>query len=128
MIGKGKIKKQIYIFYPSLRIYLASVLSNIKKIYCYPLFKSKNLHLVNAAKEFTEKSLKIKNCPTETKFFINKVEIDNINKKFSMHDSQILDCDSRNLKKIEQKGISKNREDVVCVFFNYLFILYYLGR
>ena len=65
--------EQIYIFYPSLRIYLASVLSNIKKIYCYPLFKSKNLHLVNAAKEFTEKSLKIKNCPTETKFFINKV-------------------------------------------------------
>ena len=67
----------------------ASVLSNIKKIYCYPLFKSKNLHLVNAAKEFTEKSLKIKNCPTETKFFINKVEIDNINKKFGTNKFKI---------------------------------------
>jgi len=82
--------EQIYIFYPSLRIYLASVLSNIKKIYCYPLFKSKNLHLVNAAKEFTEKSLKIKNCPTETKFFINKVEIDNINKKFETNKFKII--------------------------------------
>jgi len=73
---------QIFIFYPSLRIYLASILSNIKKVYSYPIFKKKNLHLIEAAKKFTEKSLNIKNCPTETKFFIKKNKIEEINKNF----------------------------------------------
>ena len=64
---------QIFIFYPSIRIYFASVLSNIKKVFCYPLFKKNKLHLVDAAKKFTEKSLGINNCPTETDFlFIKK--------------------------------------------------------
>jgi len=38
----------------------------------YNIFKKKNLHLVHAAKKFTENFLKIKNCPTETNFYINK--------------------------------------------------------
>ena len=71
---------QIFIFYPSLRIYLASILSNIEKVFCYPLLKKNKLHLINAAKKFTEKSLDINNCPTETNFFINKNKIKNINK------------------------------------------------
>ena len=66
---------QIFIYYPSLRIYLASILSNIKEVYSYPIFRKKNLHLINAAKIFTEKSLGISNCPTETKFFIKKNKI-----------------------------------------------------
>ena len=53
---------QIFIFYPSARVYLASVLSNIEKIFCYPLLKKNKLHLVDAAKKFTEKSLGITNC------------------------------------------------------------------
>ena len=73
---------QIFIFYPSLRIYLASVLSNIKKVYSYPIFKKKNLHLVIAAKKFTEKSLEINNCPTEASFFIKRDKIENLNKNF----------------------------------------------
>ena len=73
---------QIFIFYPSLRIYLASIFSNIKKVYCYPIFQKKNLHLVKAAQKFTEKCLKIENCPTETKFFIEKNKIDLIKKNF----------------------------------------------
>ena len=78
---------QIFIFYPSLRIYLASVLSNIKKVFCYPLLKKNKLHLVDAAKKFTEKSLGITNCSTETNFFIKENKIQNIkknldNKKF----------------------------------------------
>ena len=78
---------QIFIFYPSTRIYLASVLSNIEKIFCYPLFRKKKLHLVDAAKKFTEKSLKITNCSTETNFFIKENRMQNIrnnldNKKF----------------------------------------------
>ena len=78
---------QIFIFYPSARIYLASFLSNIKKIFCYPLLKKDRLNLVNAAKKFTEESLGIANCSTETSFFIKENKIQNIrnnldNKKF----------------------------------------------
>ena len=73
---------QIFIFYPSLRIYLASFFSNIEKVYCYSVFQKKNLHLVDAAKEFTQKNIKITNCPTETKFFIKSSQINTINKNF----------------------------------------------
>ena len=73
---------QIFIFYPSLRIYLASILSNIKNVFCYPIFKKEKLHLVEAAKSFTEKSLGIDNCPTETQFFIKENKIEEINKDF----------------------------------------------
>ncbi|MDA8846335.1 lipopolysaccharide heptosyltransferase family protein [Candidatus Pelagibacter sp.] len=80
---------QIFIFYPSIRIYFASVLSNIKKVFCYPLLKKKRLHLVDAAKKFTEKSLGITNCSTEANFFIKENKIQNIkknldNKKFKI--------------------------------------------
>ena len=73
---------QIFIFYPSLRIYLASIFSNIKKVYSYPIFKKKKLHLIEAAKKFTEKSLGINNCPTETNFFIKKDKVEKINENF----------------------------------------------
>ena len=62
----------LYIFYPSLRYFLAGKIAGIKNIYHYPLFKKKNLHLVKAAKIFTEKILNIKDCPTETKIFIKE--------------------------------------------------------
>ena len=71
---------QIFIFYPSIRIYFASVLSNIKKVFCYPLLKKNKLHLVEAAKKFTEKSLGITNCSTEANFFIKEDKIQNIKK------------------------------------------------
>ena len=74
--------EQIFIFYPGLRIYLASIFSNIKKVYSYPIFKKKNLHLIEAAKKFTEKTLKINNCPTETNFYIRKDKIEKFNKNF----------------------------------------------
>jgi len=73
---------QLFIFYPSLRIYLASIFSNIKIVYSYPIFEKKNLHLIKAAKKFTEKSLGINHCPTETKFFIKKDKIEKINNNF----------------------------------------------
>jgi len=63
--------ENIFIFYPSVRHYISSKIAGIKNIYHYPLFKKKNLHLVQAAKNFTEKSLNIKNCPTETNFKID---------------------------------------------------------
>ena len=71
----------IFIFYPSIRFFLASKIAKIKNVKSYPLFKKKNLHLVNAAKKFTEKVLNIKNCPTESKIFIDKIERENALKK-----------------------------------------------
>ena len=67
--------ENIFIFYPSVRHYLACKVAGIKNIYHYPLFKKKNLHLVNAAKTFTEKSLNIKNCPTETQILLDSEKI-----------------------------------------------------
>jgi len=54
----------------------------------------------------------------------NRIPIPNstsdIKKKISRHDSQILDCDPRNLKKI-QSGIRKNSDNViVCLFYNFI--------
>tara|TARA_B110000003_G_C16607648_1_gene518164 strand:- start:585 stop:1523 length:939 start_codon:yes stop_codon:yes gene_type:complete len=64
----------IYIFYPSLRYFISSKIAGIKNIYCYPLFNKKNLHLVHAAKRFTEKNLNIQNCPTETNLYIDPLK------------------------------------------------------
>ena len=81
---------QIFIFYPSLRIYLASIFSNIKKVYSYPIFRKRKLHLIKAAKKFTEKSLGIDNCPTETNFFIKKNKIEKINQNFDNEKFKIV--------------------------------------
>ena len=60
-----------FIFYPSLRFFIAAKFAGIKNIFTYPLLKKKNLHLVKAAKQFIEKNLNIENCPTETSLFID---------------------------------------------------------
>ena len=70
-LSKQKIDN-IFIFYPSIRFFLASKIAKIKNIKCYPFFRKKNLHLVKTAKKFTEKVLNIKNCPTETQIFLDK--------------------------------------------------------
>ena len=72
---------QVFIYYPSLRIYLAAKLAGIKKIFHYP-FNKKKLHLVTAAKEFTCKALNINNCPTETKIYIDQEKLNKTKKYF----------------------------------------------
>tara|TARA_B100000945_G_scaffold167131_1_gene133968 strand:+ start:716 stop:1657 length:942 start_codon:yes stop_codon:yes gene_type:complete len=81
---------KLYIFYPSVRTYLAAKLGGIKEVYSYSFLKKKKLHLVKAAKEFTEKYLKISNCPTETNLFI-----------------------SESKKKIAEKDINKNIYNII---------------
>ena len=76
----GKVLKKfnfdnLLIFYPSLRIYFAAKIAGIKNVKIYNIFKKKNLHLVQAAKEFTENFLEIKDCPTETNFYLDKKNI-----------------------------------------------------
>ena len=75
--------ENLFIYYPSFRYVLAGKIAGIKNIYHYPIFKKKNLHLVEAAKTFTEIKLNIKNCPTESKIIQNKKieKLNNINNK-----------------------------------------------
>ena len=83
----SKLKKlkldQIYIFYPSPRLFIAGKIAGIKKVFCYPFFKKKKLHLVDAAKKFTCEKLKINNCDTETNFQISKKKIYQAKKFFN---------------------------------------------
>tara|TARA_B100001173_G_scaffold4870_1_gene4320 strand:- start:2709 stop:3647 length:939 start_codon:yes stop_codon:yes gene_type:complete len=80
----------LLIFYPSIRIYISAKIARIKNISIYNIFKKKNLHLVYAAKNLTEKFLSIKNCPTKTKFFIKQEKLDDINKKINNNKFKIV--------------------------------------
>ena len=64
----------IFIFYPSIRYFFSSKIAGIKNIKSYSVFKKKNLHLVDAAKKFTETCLNIQNCPTETSLYIDPIK------------------------------------------------------
>ena len=70
--------ENLLIFYPSLRVYLAAKITGIRNVYSYKFYEKKNLHLIKAAKLFTEKTLNIKNSPTETKFYIKKERLEKI--------------------------------------------------
>ena len=71
----------IFIFYPSFRYIFSCKIAGIKEIKSYSVFKKRNLHLVNAAKKFTEKSLNIQNCPTETSLYIDPIKKVNLRNK-----------------------------------------------
>ena len=80
----------IFIFYPSIRFFVASKIAKIKNIKCYPFFSKKNLHLPSAAKKFTEEVLNIENCPTETRIFIDKIEQDIVSKKIKNNKKNVI--------------------------------------
>jgi len=80
----------IFIFYPSARLYFAAKLAGIKKVYCYPLFKKKKLHLVKAAKKFTCDSLNLLDCETETKIQISEKKINKTKKFFNKNSFNVV--------------------------------------
>ena len=82
--------ESIFIFYPSARLYLAAKLAGIKKVYCYPLFKKKELHLVEAAKKFTCRSLNLSDCQTETLIQISEKKIEKTKKLFDENKFNIV--------------------------------------
>jgi len=81
---------KIFIYYPSLRIYLAAKFAGIKNIYHYSFFNKKNLHLIDAAKEFTCKSLKIKDCQTKANFFLSENKKQKATKYFNAQNYNIV--------------------------------------
>ena len=82
--------ENLLIYYPSLRIYFAAKFAGIKNIYSYSFFKKKNLHLINTAKKFTEKFLKISDCNTEAKFFIKEERIAKVQKELNNNSYKIV--------------------------------------
>ena len=81
--------ENLFIYYPSMRYFIASKIAGIQNVYTYP-FSKKNLHLVNAAKIFTEKNLKIENCPTEAKLFVSPQKKEIVLKKINKNMKNII--------------------------------------
>ena len=82
--------ENIFIFYPSFRYLFSSKIAGIKNIKSYSIFKKKNLHLINAAKKFTEQSLNIQNCPTETFVYIDPLKKINLTNKINKTKKNIV--------------------------------------
>ena len=80
----------IFIYYPSFRYIFSSRIAGIKNIKSYSIFKKKNLHLVNAAKKFTEKNLNIQSCPTETSLYIDPIKKANSKNKINKLKKNII--------------------------------------
>jgi len=74
---------EAYIYSDSLRLYLISKLSNIKKIYHYKFFSKKRKNFFKTAKEFTEKTLSIK-IDTQSKIYCNEKSILGAKEKYNI--------------------------------------------
>ena len=79
-----------YIFYPSIRFFLASKIAGIKNVYTYRLFKKKDLHLVKIAQKFVKEKLNISYCPTETKFHISETKKEIAKKNIDINKKNIV--------------------------------------
>jgi len=82
-ILKNKNFDQCYIYSDSIRFFLISKFSNIKKISHYNFFTKKGKNFFKTAKEFTEKTLKIEIDP-QSKIYCNKKDIDEAKRKFNI--------------------------------------------
>jgi len=80
----------IFIFYPSIRYFFSSKIAGIKNIKSYSILKKKNLHLVNAAKKFTEACLNIQNCPTETSLYIDPIKKIDLSNRIDKNKKNII--------------------------------------
>tara|TARA_Y100000590_G_C15627394_1_gene979883 strand:- start:514 stop:1458 length:945 start_codon:yes stop_codon:yes gene_type:complete len=82
-ILKNKKFDQCYIFSDSIRFYLISKLSNIKKIFHYKFFSKKQKNFFKTAKEFTEKTLNI-NVDPQSKIYCQKTDIQSAKNNYNI--------------------------------------------
>ena len=75
---KNELKKRnfdkVFIFNSSLRYFLISKFSGIDEVFHYPLFRKKNQQIIEAAKEFTLKTIG-ENIESTPKLFLNNQDI-----------------------------------------------------
>ena len=83
---KSKNFDQSYIFSDSIRLYLISKLSGIKKNYQYEFFSKKGKNFFKTANEFTEKILNTK-IDSQSKIYFNKNDMENSKKTFGISDN-----------------------------------------
>ena len=85
LISELKLKKfdKVFIFNSSLRYFLISKLSGIKEVFHYPLFKKKNQKIIEAAKEFTLKSIG-EDIESEPRLFLSNEDILKAKKEHSI--------------------------------------------
>ena len=85
IIKKLKPKKfdQSYIFSDSIRLYLITKMSGIKKNFHYKFFSKKRKNFFKTAKEFTEKTLNIKIDP-QSKIYCNNNDVEKAKKKYNI--------------------------------------------
>ena len=85
IIKKIKPKKfdQSYIFSDSIRLYLITKMSGIKKNFHYNFFSMKRKNFFKTAKEFTEKTLNIEIDP-QSKIYCNNNDVEKAKKKYNI--------------------------------------------
>ena len=85
IIKKIKPKKfdQSYIFSDSIRLYLITKMSGIKKNFHYNFFSKKRKNFFKTAKEFTEKTLNIEIDP-QSKIYCNNNDVEKAKKKYNI--------------------------------------------
>ncbi len=85
IINKIKIKKfdEAYIFSDSIRLYLISKFSGIKKNFHYPFFSKKGKNFFKTAKDFTESILK-KEVNPQPRIYCSDEEVKNAKLKFNI--------------------------------------------
>ena len=86
-LKKNKFDKA-FIFNSSLRFNIICRLSAIKEIYQYPLFKKRNQHLINTAKEFLKTKLNL-NVESNPQINIDPKLVEMYRKKFEMNEKKI---------------------------------------
>ena len=79
---------KIFIFNSSLRFNLIARAANIKNIYQYPLFKKKNQHIINAAKNFIKKVLDL-DIHNDPEILVNDQLIENAKLKYNINNKEI---------------------------------------
>jgi heptosyltransferase-2 len=79
---------KIFIFNSSIIFNLIARTDSIKDIYQYPLFKKKNQHIINAAKEFIKKELDLE-IETDPKILVNDQLIRDARTKYRIDNKEI---------------------------------------
>tara|TARA_B100000427_G_scaffold240620_1_gene203542 strand:+ start:994 stop:1938 length:945 start_codon:yes stop_codon:yes gene_type:complete len=89
IIKKIKVKNfdQAYIYSDSIRLYLISKLSSIKKIFHYPFFSKQGKNFFRTAKEFTENILHVK-VDSQSKIYFDEENSNTIKSKFNISDEK----------------------------------------
>ena len=89
---KSKKFDQSYIYSDSLRFYMISKLSSIKKIFHYKFFSKKGKNFFETAKEFTEEILNLEIDP-QSKIYWNKDDIEKSRNKYNItHNTKNYIC------------------------------------